>query len=151
MKHPAEVAYALLDTCILSDILRRPATDPYCRAAVRATESASTAGYVPAINELIGAELLVLLGSRARVEEFIREAGLRVLTPVGEDYWQAGEMRAAVQSTLRKHPGALRGRRHLVDFLIAAQAGRVGALVTRDGDFAVIARSRALKLFWAEC
>lgn len=133
----------LLDTCVISDLCSR--RSDYHAPALAAAGKWVAKGAVLAVNDLTCAELMSLIGNRVRLEHALRDAGVRILDHSRDDAFCAGEMRAVMAGTFGR-PG--RGRRFIVDFIIAAQARRLGALMTRDTGFEPLEKLFRMKVYW---
>lgn len=137
-------AAVLLDTCVLSDLLNRRVPELRYDHLVKTVEHLQNAGWQLAVNDLICAELVALI-PRNTLERLLKNAYITILPHSLEDAWQGGMLRSQTVAQSRK---PMRGRRHLMDFIIAAQARRLGALVTADADYEIIATVAKLKIVW---
>lgn len=121
---------ALIDTCVLSDVINDKQVPAIKAASKQMLQQLASAHLPLAINNLIYAELMFLVRDRQKLDHFLSATGIRVSLTDLEDAGMAGEMCAVMGE---KH-GAWRGTKHMVDFIIAAHARRVGQLITRDRD-----------------
>lgn len=95
-----------------------------------------------AVNDLICAELLSFIRDRSQLASHLKEAYISILPHTLDDALRGGELRAELAAGKR----TMRGKHHLVDFIIAGQAMRLGALITADADFEVICRHQPVNI-----
>lgn len=134
----------LVDTCVISDLLNRRVPQVRYDHVVNTVEHLQNAGWQLAVNDLICAELVALV-PRDNLERLLKNAYINIIPHSLEDAWQGGMLRTQTAAQSRQ---AMRGRRHLIDFIIAAQARRLGALVTADAGYEMIAKVAKLKIVW---
>jgi predicted nucleic acid-binding protein len=119
-----------LDTNVITGLWLE--NDPFSLKAQEALEQAHQT-HALVISPVVYAELLATPGkSRVWLDGFLEDVGIRVDWHISETMWlEAGQAFAAYAERRRKERKA-QPRRILADFVIAAHAKHVAALLTAD-------------------
>jgi predicted nucleic acid-binding protein len=119
-----------LDTNVITGLWLE--NDPFSFKAQKALEQAHQT-HALVISPVVYTELLATPGkSRIWLDSFLEDVGIRVDWEISEAMWLAAGQAFADYTERRRKEGKEQPRRILADFLIAAHAKNVAALLTAD-------------------
>ena len=134
----------LLDSCVLLDIFQK--TSQFHEVSLALIRKLIDQKAKLVVNDLACAELMPFFRDKNKMIDAVSKTGAVIQTHTLDDACCAGEMRADLAERMR---GPIKGKRYVIDLMIAAHARRLGALATRDADFEPVERIYKLKIYWA--
>lgn len=134
----------LLDSCILLDIFQK--TSQFHETSLALIKKLIEQKARLVVNDMACAELMPFSRDKDRMMDAISKVGAVIQIHTLDDACCAGEMSADLAERMR---GPIKGKRYVIDLMIAAHARRLGALATRDADFEPVEKIYKLQIYWA--